>query len=67
MANVFISHSSADNDWAEKIYVWLEEDGHNLFLDRDLTDGIVVGVDWERRLYERLRWADAVVCVVSEP
>jgi energy-coupling factor transporter ATP-binding protein EcfA2 len=67
VANVFISHSSADNDWAEKIYVWLEEDGHNLFLDRDLTDGIVVGDDWERRLYERLRWADAVVCVVSEP
>ena len=26
VANVFISHSSADNDWAEKIYVWLEED-----------------------------------------
>ena len=67
MANVFISHSSADNDWAEKIYVWLDEDGHNVFLDRDLTDGIVVGDDWERRLYERLRWADAVVCVVSEP
>ena len=67
MANVFISHSSADNDWAEKIYVWLEEDGHSLFLDRDLTDGIVVGDDWERRLYERLRWADTVVCVVSEP
>ena len=67
MANVFISHSSADNDWAEKIYVWLDEDGHNVFLDRDLTDGIVVGDEWERRLYERLRWADAVVCVVSEP
>lgn len=67
MANIFISHSSVDNDWAEKIYVWLEEDGHDLFLDRDLTDGIVVGDDWERRLYERLRWADAVVCVVSEP
>jgi WD40 repeat protein len=67
MANVFISHSSADNDWAGKIYVWLEEDGHELFLDRDVTDGIVVGDDWERRLYERLRWADAVVCVVSEP
>jgi WD40 repeat protein len=67
VANVFISHSSADNDWAEKIYVWLDEDGHSVFLDRDLTDGIVVGDEWERRLYERLRWADAVVCVVSEP
>ena len=34
-------------------------------MDRDLRDGIGVGEDWEQRLYERLRWADAVVCVVT--
>lgn len=66
MANVFISHSSADNDWAEKVHLWLEEDGHDVFLDRDERDGIIIGDEWERRLYERLRRADAVVCVVTE-
>ncbi|BBX72076.1 nSTAND1 domain-containing NTPase [Mycolicibacterium psychrotolerans] len=65
MANVFISHNSADNDWAQQIFAWLEQDGHRLFLDTDLDDGLAVGTDWERRLFERLRWADAVVCVVS--
>ena len=28
-------------------------------------DGIPAGDDWQARLYERLRWADAVVCVVT--
>jgi hypothetical protein len=67
VANVFISHSSTDNDWADRIHVWLTEDGHDVFLDRDLHQGIVAGDEWERRLYERLRWADAVVCIVTAP
>ena len=66
MANVFISHSSADLEWAEKIHGWLEEDGHHVFLDQHQHDGIVIGDDWEQRLYERLRRADAVVCIMSE-
>ncbi len=65
VANVFISHSSADNSWAQEIHQWLLEDRHNVFLDRDKQDGIPAGDQWERRLYERLRWADAVVCVVT--
>jgi hypothetical protein len=36
-----------------------------VFLDKDPINGIPVGADWEKRLYERLRWADAVVCVVT--
>ena len=39
--------------------------GHEVFLDHDLDSGIRVGEDWQERLHERLRWADAVVCVVS--
>jgi hypothetical protein len=39
-------------------------EGHEVFLDRDLRDGIPVSEQWERRLHERLRWADAVLCVV---
>ena len=39
--------------------------GHEVFLDRDVDGGIRVGEDWQERLHERLRWADAVVCLVS--
>ena len=35
------------------------------FLDQDLRDGIALGEKWEQRLYERLRWADAVVCLIT--
>ena len=65
MANVFISHTGADIGWARELHGWLSEDGHQVFLDVDRHDGVQVGVEWERLLYERLRLADAVVCVVS--
>jgi WD40 repeat protein len=65
MANVFISHTGADAEWAEQVCRWLREDAHNVFLDVDKRDGVSPGEDWEALLYERLRWADAVVCVVS--
>jgi WD40 repeat protein len=65
VANVFISHTGADIGWAREIHGWLSEDGHQVFLDVDRHDGVPVGVEWERLLYERLRSADAVVCVVS--
>ena len=44
---------------------WLVDDGHEVFLDQDLRDGIAVGEEWEQRLHERLRWADAVVCLLT--
>jgi WD40 repeat protein/energy-coupling factor transporter ATP-binding protein EcfA2 len=47
------------------VYRWLVAEGHEVFLDQDLIDGVVVGEEWEKRLHERLRWADAVVCVVT--
>jgi WD40 repeat protein len=65
VARVFISHSSADDVIAATLHGWLVAAGHDVFLDRDLRDGIAVGDAWERRLHERLRWADAVVCVVT--
>ena len=65
MANVFISHSGDGVGWAEQIDEWLSEDNHEVFLDRDKHHGIHAGEDWELRLYERLRWADAVVCIVT--
>ena len=65
MANVFLSHSSADIGCAREIYRWLKEDHHEVFLDQHDQYGIPAGDDWRQRLNERLRWADAVVCVVT--
>ena len=65
MARVFISHASDDQELADEVHRWLVAEDHEVFLDRDLRDGLVVGEEWEQRLLERLRWADAVVCVVT--
>ena len=65
MAKVFISHASADLTVAEELSSWLTGLRHDVFLDHSLRSGIAIGEDWEHRLHERLRWADAVVCVVT--
>jgi WD40 repeat protein len=65
MARVFISHARDGLDQAAEIHQWLTETGHEVFLDRDRRDGIGLGEKWRERLHERLRWADAVVCIVT--
>lgn len=65
MANVFISHTGADIGWARQIHGWLSEVGHSVFLDVDQHDGVPVGIDWRRLLFDRLHGADAMVCVTS--
>jgi TIR domain/AAA ATPase domain len=65
VARVFISHAGEDRDVAAEVHRWLVYDGHEVFLDQDLRDALAGGEEWEARLYERLRWADAVVCVVT--
>jgi WD40 repeat protein len=65
VARVFISHASADLELASEVHRWLVAAGHQAFLDTDERDGLVVGDDWQRRLHERLRWADAVVCLIT--
>jgi TIR domain/AAA ATPase domain len=65
VARVFVSHASEDREYAGQLHQWLVDEGHEVFLDRDLRDGIPVGDEWDKRLHERLRWADAVVCVVT--
>jgi hypothetical protein len=42
VARVFVSHSSADVALAGEVHRWLVEDGHEIFLDQDLRDGLVV-------------------------
>jgi WD40 repeat protein len=66
MARVFISHAGDDTALAQRLHTWLDEDGHDAFLDRHRDDGILPGEDWENRLYKELRRADAVVCVVTD-
>src|SRR4051812_39384215 len=65
MARVFISHAGEDGAVAAGVRGWLVEDGHEVFLDRDPRDGIRVGQEWTQLLHERLRWADAVICIVT--
>jgi WD40 repeat protein len=66
MAKVFISHSSHDLAVAIELREWLIGLGHETFLDADPHDGLAVGDEWEGRLHERLRWADAVVCILTQ-
>ncbi|MBV9314373.1 MAG: TIR domain-containing protein [Pseudonocardia sp.] len=65
MARVFVSHASEDGECAAGLHGWLVGEGHEVFWDRDPQNGIRVGEQWQQRLHERLRWADAVVCVVT--
>jgi len=65
LAKVFVSHASKDLALAKELHQWLADEGHEVFLDHDLRDGIAVGEEWEKRLHERLRWANAVVCVIT--
>ncbi len=65
MARVFVSHANEDFVLAREVHQWLIEAGHEVFLARDLRDGIAVGQEWEQRLHDELRRADAVVCVLT--
>src|SRR5215475_10732754 len=65
VTRVFVSHASDDTRLAVELHDWLRGLGHEVFLDRDLHDGLVAGDDVHQRLYERLRWADAVVAVLT--
>lgn len=47
------------------VHGWLIDAGHEVFLAQDRRGGIAVGEQWEQRLHEELRLADAVVCVVA--
>ena len=67
MSAIFISHSSKDNAWAERVATWLTEQGYEgIFLDFDPQVGIPAGRDWEKELYYQLRRCRAVVALCSE-
>ena len=65
MAQVFVSYASEDAALARQVLQWLKDGRHEVFLAADLRDGIVAGEQWRVRLHERLRSADALVCVLT--
>jgi hypothetical protein len=67
MSAIFISHSSKDNAWAERIATWLKEQGYEgIFLDFDPQNGIPAGRVWEKELYHQLRRCRAVIALCSD-
>jgi hypothetical protein len=50
VARVFVSYASADRECAGQLHEWLVAEGHEVFLDRDLGNGIAVGEEWGNRL-----------------
>ena len=64
MARVFISHSRRDKEPAERIEVWLNEQGFEApFLDFDKHAGIPPGADWEKTLYREIERSEAVIVI----
>ena len=68
MADIFLSHSSADNAAADKIKSWLERDRPtwSVFLDKHPRDGILAGQGWQDRLRAELQSCRLVVAIISE-
>lgn len=66
MSAIFISHSSQDKDWAERIAAWLRQQGYQqLFLDSDPEDGIAAGTQWRSTIDQRLRQSQALIALCS--
>ena len=75
MSSIFISHSSHDNTWAERIRDWLKDEQkqrpqeqrfRSLFLNFDPDAGIQTGERWRDQLYEHLQLCAAVIVICSE-
>jgi len=66
MANIFISHSSEDNQATKEIFDDLSTISKSIFLDFDTTGhGIDGGDDWEKTLYKRVKKAQIMVVALS--
>lgn len=68
MVRIFLSHASADDGLAFQVRDWLVAGGYDVFLDCDPDPGggIESGGLWKEHLYERLRWASVLVCLVTD-
>lgn len=62
---LFISHSSKDKEWAERMREALRGEGYGAFLDSHPDDGIHPGAEWEQTLWRRLRQSGGVVVLCT--
>jgi WD40 repeat protein len=66
VAQIFVSHSSADNELAAKVKDSLAGLGYeSVFLDFDPTGGLVPGQAWRDQLFTNLDACDAVVFITT--
>ncbi|MGH6896991.1 MAG: TIR domain-containing protein [Geminicoccaceae bacterium] len=67
MADIFLSHSSVDNDAADQIRSWLERDrkSWSVFLDKHSRDGILAGQGWQDRLRRELQSCRLVLAIIT--
>lgn len=66
MAQLFVSHSSADNALAAQVKDCLADLGYqSVFLDFDPTGGLVPGQAWRDQLFTNLDACDAVVFITT--
>jgi WD40 repeat protein len=67
MADIFLSHSSADNDTADQIKSWLQRDrkSWSVFLDKHSRDGILAGQGWQDRLRSELQSCRLVLAIIT--
>ncbi len=66
MAQIFISHSSADGTEAAELLEWLRSHGFgSTFLDFDDERGIAPGEKWESTLYREISACDAVILILT--
>jgi WD40 repeat protein len=66
VAQLFVSHSSADNELAAKVKHSLAALGYeSVFLDFDPTGGLVPGQAWRDQLFTNLDACDAVVFITT--
>lgn len=64
MAQIFVSHSSADNPLALRVRECLGDLGYDsVFLDVSPTDGLVPGAAWRDQLFTNLDRSDALVFI----
>jgi len=65
MANIFISHSSKDNDITKEIFEYLKDINRSIFLDFDGDHKLQGGDKWAKELYKRVRKARIMIVVLS--
>jgi hypothetical protein len=66
MARIFISHSSRNNDWAERVRSWLAENGwDDVFLDLDPERGLKPGQRWQEALRAAAYQCEIVLFLIS--